>query len=55
MNFMRLFMTHRQAAQRHWKYFGRPYLTVIGVAALVGLLIGVLWVIAGLLRFHPIW
>jgi hypothetical protein len=52
---MRLFMTHRRAAQRHWKYFGRPYLTVIGLAALVGCLIGVFWVIVGLLRFHPLW
>ena len=52
---MRMFITHRQAAKRHWRYVGRPYLTVIGVAALVGLLVGLLWVAAGLLRFHPLW
>jgi ElaB/YqjD/DUF883 family membrane-anchored ribosome-binding protein len=52
---MGLFITHRQAAKRHWRYVGRPYLTVIGVAGLVGLLVGLLWVAAGLLRFHPLW
>ena len=32
--------------------FRRIYLTAIGVAALVGLLLGIIWVIAGLLSFH---
>lgn len=35
--------------------FTRLYLRAIGVAALIGLVIGVVWVIAGLLRFHPFW
>jgi len=26
-----------------------------GVAALIGLVIGIVWVIAGLLHFHPLW
>jgi hypothetical protein len=26
-----------------------------GVAALVGLAIGIVWTIAGLLHFHPLW
>ena len=52
---MRLFITHRQAAKRHWRFVGRPYLMMLGVAAMVGLLIGLLWVAVGLLRFHPLW
>ena len=52
---MRLFITHRQAAKRHWSHFGRPYLTAIGLAALLGLLFGLVWVATGLLRFHPFW
>lgn len=30
----------------------RVFLTVLGIAVLIGLLIGVVWVIAGLLHFH---
>ena len=52
---MRLFLTHREAVRRHWRYVGRPYLTVIGLAALIGLMAGVLWVVAGILKFHPLW
>lgn len=37
------------------KRFTRLYLIGFGIAALIGLVIGVVWVIAGLLRFHPIW
>jgi len=40
---------------RHWRHVGQPYLTVIGLAALVGLIAGVLWVVAGILNFHPLW
>jgi hypothetical protein len=49
---MRLFISHREAARRRWRYFGRPYLTVIGLAALVGLAIGIGWVIAGLVHYY---
>jgi len=35
--------------------FTRRYLTAFGIAALIGLLIGVVWVIAGILTFHPLW
>ena len=31
--------------------FTRWYLTVLGAAALVGLVVGVLWVLAGLIHF----
>ncbi len=33
----------------------RGVFTAYGVAALLGLAIGVIWVIAGLLHFHPVW
>jgi len=32
--------------------FRRTFILAFGVAALVGLVIGVIWVIAGLLNFH---
>lgn len=32
--------------------FRRGFLMAFGIAALVGLLIGIIWVIAGLLHFH---
>ena len=35
--------------------FTRGYLKAFGIAALIGLLVGVIWVIAGILRFHPLW
>lgn len=35
--------------------FTRWYLKVFAIAALIGLLAGIGWVIAGLLQFHPIW
>jgi hypothetical protein len=41
-------------ARRHWRYFGRPFLTLFGIAALIGLLIGLGWVVAGILHFHPL-
>jgi hypothetical protein len=52
---LRLFLSEREVARRHWRYFGRPYLTVVGVAALIGLILGAVWVIAGILHFHPLW
>jgi hypothetical protein len=52
---MRLFLSQRERAQLRWQYFGRPYLVLFGVAALIGLLIGAIWVIAGILHFHPLW
>jgi hypothetical protein len=47
---MRLFRTHREMARRRWRYFGRPVLILLGIAALLGLLAGAAWVIAGLLN-----
>jgi hypothetical protein len=35
--------------------FARWYFTAFGVAALIGLAIGVVWTIAGVLHFHPLW
>jgi len=35
--------------------FTRYYLTAFVIAALVGLAIGIVWTIAGLLHFHPLW
>ena len=37
------------------KRFTRGYLMVFGAAALIGLLAGMIWTIAGILHFHPIW
>jgi hypothetical protein len=34
--------------------FRRLFLTAIGIAALIGLAIGIVWTIAGLLHFHPL-
>jgi hypothetical protein len=52
---MRLFLTYREAARRRWQYFGRPYLTLVGLAMLVGLVVGAIWVVAGILHFHWFW
>lgn len=52
---MRLFLSRRERARARWRYFGRPYVVLLGVAALVGLALGVIWVLAGLLQFHPLW
>ena len=35
--------------------FTRWYVKVFAIAAVIGLLVGIGWVIAGLLQFHPIW
>ena len=35
--------------------FARAVVKAFGIAALIGLIIGVIWVIAGLLHFHPLW
>ena len=32
--------------------FTRRYVKLLGIAALIGLAIGIVWVIAGLLNFH---
>jgi hypothetical protein len=39
--------------RRGW--FLRTYLLAVGTAALIGLCIGVIWVVAGILHFHPLW
>ena len=33
----------------------RYFFVAVGVAALIGLAIGIVWTIAGLLHFHPLW
>ena len=35
--------------------FVRGYFVAFGIAALIGLVIGIVWVIAGVLHFHPLW
>ena len=35
--------------------FTRLFLIALGTAVLLGLGIGVVWVIAGILHFHPFW
>lgn len=52
---MRLFPSERELARFHWRYFGRRYVTAFGIALLIGLICGVIWVIAGILHFHPLW
>ena len=42
----------REAQQIASRRFTRAVLKAFGVAALIGLIIGVIWVIAGLLNFH---
>ena len=32
--------------------FQKAYIKAFGIAALIGLLIGIVWVIAGLINFH---
>jgi len=49
---MRLFISRREAARRRWRYFGRPYLMLVAVAALVGLGVGIVWVLAGLVHYY---
>jgi hypothetical protein len=38
-----------------WPGFGRLLVRAYVMAALIGLALGVIWVIAGLLHFHPLW
>ena len=35
--------------------FTRFYLRAFVIAGLIGLAIGIVWTIAGLLHFHPLW
>ena len=35
--------------------FTRVYVIGFSIAALIGLLAGVFWTIAGILHFHPLW
>ncbi len=36
-------------------WFARTFAVAVGIAALIGLAIGVVWTVAGLLHFHPLW
>jgi hypothetical protein len=47
-----LITSERELARRHWQFFGKPFVIAFGIAALIGLGLGVVWVIAGLLNFH---
>jgi hypothetical protein len=42
----------REAQRVAHPTFARALLIAYGVAALVGLLVGIVWVIAGVLQFH---
>ena len=35
--------------------FTRALIMLFAIGALVGLAIGIVWVVAGLLHFHPLW
>jgi hypothetical protein len=35
--------------------FTRAVVKVYTIAALIGLMVGLVWVIAGILHFHPLW
>ena len=35
--------------------FGRGVVRLYAIAALIGLIVGVIWVVTGLLHFHPLW
>ncbi len=45
----------RQIEATASRTFMRRYVVAFGTAALIGLLLGVIWVIAGLWHFHPLW
>ena len=36
------------------KRFTRVYVLAFGAAALLGLLAGLIWIVAGILHFHPL-
>jgi len=35
--------------------FGRGVVKLYAIAAVIGLLVGLIWVVVGLLHFHPLW
>ncbi len=45
----------RQIESTASRTFTRRYFAAFGIAALIGLGVGVIWVIAGILHFHPLW
>jgi hypothetical protein len=45
----------RQIESTASRTFTRRYMAAFGIAALIGLGVGVIWVIAGILHFHPLW
>jgi hypothetical protein len=52
---MRISRYERELQQTAGRTVARFVMAAFGVAALIGLAIGVVWVIAGLLHFHPLW
>ena len=45
------YQSPRRRAELQWKYFGRPLIIAFGIAALIGLSIGIVWTVAGLWHF----
>lgn len=52
---MRISRYEREREQMAGPRVARFFLTAYGVAALIGLLVGIMWVIAGILHFHSLW
>jgi hypothetical protein len=52
---MRISRYEREQEETAGPRFTRLLLMAYGLAALLGLAVGVLWVLAGLLHFHPVW
>jgi hypothetical protein len=45
----------RELQERAGPKFRRLFFVALATAVLLGLGIGVIWVIAGILHFHPLW
>jgi hypothetical protein len=45
----------REQQQIAGRRFTRGAVKLYAVGALIGLILGAIWVIAGLLNFHPLW
>jgi hypothetical protein len=52
---MRMSRYERELRQTAGPTVARFVMIAFGVAALIGLAIGIVWIIAGLLHFHPLW
>ena len=45
----------REQQQIAGRRFTRAVLKLYAIGALIGVIVGVIWVIAGFLHFHPLW